>query len=126
MLVSRADRLTVARVKGNVVRQGVCGTDSRTGRGLQWPERRPQCTFSTGWAVRLTFVVRETYTMPRDEPLLRLHQQVLLLALRDREGTVVGGAMYQYTMAGGLLAELLLGKRIEVEESKKKYVNVMR
>ena len=56
---------------------------------------------------------------------LFLHEEILLLALRDKEGTIAsGGTMYQYAIGAALLAELLLSKRIEVEQSgKKKLVN---
>jgi Golgi phosphoprotein 3 len=55
---------------------------------------------------------------------LFLHEEILLLALRDEEGTIASGTMYQYAIGAALLAELLLSKRIEVEpSSKKKLVN---
>jgi hypothetical protein len=55
---------------------------------------------------------------------LFLHEEILLLALRDREGTPEFGAWYQQAMAGAILAELLLRERVEVEEAKKKLVHV--
>jgi hypothetical protein len=51
---------------------------------------------------------------------LFLYEQVLLLALRDREGTIAWGTMYQYGLGGALLAELLLGGHIRVEHHRKK------
>jgi hypothetical protein len=51
---------------------------------------------------------------------LRLHEEILLLVLRDEEGTVASGPVYEYAMAGGILAELLLGERLSVETSGKK------
>ena len=58
---------------------------------------------------------------------LFLHEEILLLALRDEEGTIAsGGTMYQYAIGAALLAELLLRKRIEVDQSgKKKLVNLV-
>jgi len=56
---------------------------------------------------------------------LFLHEEVMLLALKDEEGTVVSGTMYKYAISGAILAELLLKKRIVVDESKKKLVNVV-
>jgi Golgi phosphoprotein 3 len=58
---------------------------------------------------------------------LFLHEEILLLALRDVEGTIAsGGTMYQYSIGAALLAELLLSRRIEVEQSgKKKLVNLV-
>jgi len=55
---------------------------------------------------------------------LFLHEEILLLALRDEEGTIAGG-MYQYAIGGALLAELLLQKRIATDEKKKKLVNLL-
>ena len=57
---------------------------------------------------------------------LFLHEEILLLALRDEEGTTASGTMYQYAIGAALLAELLLGRRIEVEQSsRKKLVNLV-
>ena len=39
---------------------------------------------------------------------LLLHEEVLLLALRDEKGTIASGTMYQYALGGAILAELLL------------------
>ncbi len=51
---------------------------------------------------------------------LFLHEEIMLLALRDEEGTIASGTMYQYAIGAAVLSELLLNKRIVVEESKKK------
>lgn len=51
---------------------------------------------------------------------LFLHEEVLLLVLRDREGTVEFGANYSHAMGGAILAELLLRERIGVEEDGKR------
>ncbi len=57
---------------------------------------------------------------------LFLHEEILLLALRDEEGTIASGTMYQYAIGAALLAELLLSKHIEVDQSgKKKLVNLV-
>jgi Golgi phosphoprotein 3 len=57
---------------------------------------------------------------------LFLHEEILLLALRDEEGTIASGTMYQYAIGAALLAELLLSKRIDVEQSgKRKLVNLV-
>jgi Golgi phosphoprotein 3 len=50
---------------------------------------------------------------PSDTPL-RLYQEVTLLALRDKEGTVHFGAAYQYGLAAALIAELLLEGRVAI------------
>jgi len=50
----------------------------------------------------------------------------MLLALRDEEGTIASGTMYKYAIGAAVLSELLLNKRIAVEESKKKkFVNLV-
>ncbi len=56
---------------------------------------------------------------------LFLHEEIMLLSLRDKEGTIAGGTMYRYAIGGAILAELLLDGRITVEESKKKLVNLV-
>ena len=62
--------------------------------------------------------------MPRDNPL-RLHEEVLLLALRNDKGTVAGGVMYQQAAGGALLAELILEKRLgTVTEGRSTYAVV--
>jgi golgi phosphoprotein 3 len=57
---------------------------------------------------------------------LFLHEELMLLALRDEEGTIASsGGMYQYAISGAVVAELLLRNRIEIEESKKQFVNLI-
>ncbi len=51
---------------------------------------------------------------------LYLYEEVLLLALRDRKGTIASGTMYQYAIGGAILAELLLSSRVEIEQVRKK------
>ena len=51
---------------------------------------------------------------------LFLHEEILLLALRDEEGTIASGTMYQYAIGAAMLAELLLNRRIAVDESSKR------
>lgn len=54
---------------------------------------------------------------------LPLHEEVLLLALRDEEGTTISGAWYQQAIAGALVAELLLAGHLEVRpEGKKEFL----
>jgi hypothetical protein len=56
---------------------------------------------------------------------LFLHEEILLLALKDRKGTTELGSTYEYAIAGAILAELLLNKRVELKPVKrKKLVNV--
>ena len=63
--------------------------------------------------------------MRRRQTSLYLHEEIMLLALRDEGGTVELGSMYLYAIAGAVLSELLLVGRISVEEGKKKLVNVV-
>ena len=52
-----------------------------------------------------------------DRPELRLHEEVLLLALKDEQGTLAADqTKFTYTVAASFLAELLMAKRIKVEE----------
>lgn len=63
--------------------------------------------------------------MSRRQKPLHLHEEIMLLALRDEEGTVEFGSMYGYALSGAILAELLLAGRIAAEEGKKKLVNLV-
>jgi len=57
---------------------------------------------------------------------LFLHEEIMLLALRDEQGTIATGTMYQYAIGAAVLAELLLNKRIAVEQSRRrKLVNLV-
>jgi hypothetical protein len=51
---------------------------------------------------------------------LFLHQEVMLLALRDEEGTIETGSLYQYAIGGAVIAELLLNERIKIEKVRRK------
>lgn len=55
---------------------------------------------------------------------LALHEEVLLLALRDREGTTMNASTLPYAMGGAVMCELLLDERIELEDKKKPKVRV--
>jgi len=56
--------------------------------------------------------------MKRDE--LFLHEAIMLLALKDKEGTVFTGVNYSYAIGGAVLAELMLNQRLSIEEQRKK------
>ena len=58
---------------------------------------------------------------------LPLHEEVLLLALRDEKGTIVSGTHYRFAIGGALLAELLLQNRVAIEHEgkKKKFLRVI-
>lgn len=63
----------------------------------------------------------------QNAPDLYLHEQVLLLALRDERGTVESRAgMYSLALGGAILSELLLAGCVTVGEDKKKLVDVVR
>lgn len=55
---------------------------------------------------------------------LMLHQEVVLLALRDDKGTFASG-MYLYSIAGSMLSELLLQQRIITNDDEKETVAVI-
>jgi golgi phosphoprotein 3 len=63
-------------------------------------------------------------TKMTDQPLL-LHEQIVLLALRDDKGTPESGAWHHLAIGGAIMAELLLAGRVEVEQTKRKLVNVI-
>ena len=51
---------------------------------------------------------------------LFLYEEIMLLALKDEEGTIASGTMYNYAVGGAIIAELLLNQSIAVDQSKKK------
>lgn len=51
---------------------------------------------------------------------LFLYEELLLLALRDKEGTAIQGPMYGYVFGGGIMSELLLSGKIEIDDKKPK------
>ncbi|MCK5407430.1 MAG: GPP34 family phosphoprotein, partial [Candidatus Krumholzibacteria bacterium] len=51
---------------------------------------------------------------------LYLQEEIMLLTLRDKEGTIASGTNYQYAIGGAVLAELLLRNRVTVDEEKRK------
>ncbi len=57
---------------------------------------------------------------------LHLHEQLMLLALRDEKGTIESKAdMYQYALGGALLSELLLAGCLRLGEDKKKRIELV-
>ena len=57
---------------------------------------------------------------------LFLHEEILLLALRDEKGTIDFGSQYALAVGGGLLAELLVRRRVElVSVRKKRFVQLL-
>ncbi len=64
--------------------------------------------------------------MQNNEPDLFLHEEILLLALKDKTGTIDWKAgHFGFALGGAMLTELLLAGCIEVEEGKKPFVNVV-
>jgi len=49
---------------------------------------------------------------------LNLYEEVLLLALRDQEGTFFSSTMFSYALGGAILSELLLHKRVKSVETR--------
>jgi len=60
--------------------------------------------------------------MAKRKPLF-LYEEIMLLALRDEEGTIATGYS-EYVVAGAILAELLLDRRISVEDTRKQLVDM--
>ncbi|MBN1826403.1 MAG: GPP34 family phosphoprotein [Candidatus Eisenbacteria bacterium] len=54
----------------------------------------------------------------REKRNLHLHEEILLLALRDKKGTTEIGSCYPMAMGGAVIAELILGGRVKIEESR--------
>lgn len=50
---------------------------------------------------------------------IHIYEEILLLALRDKKGTMLFGINYQQALAGAILAELLLINKITIETSGK-------
>lgn len=51
-----------------------------------------------------------------DRDHLPLHEEILLLSLRDEKGTVPLETMYRHAIAGAILAELVLRGRVTIED----------
>ena len=45
---------------------------------------------------------------------LSLHEEIMLLALKDEAGTIAAGTVYRMAMGGAILAELLLDGHVEI------------
>ena len=61
--------------------------------------------------------------MPSSRHDLHLHEQLLLLVLRDRKGTVdYRAGFYNLAMGGAILAELAFAEVVRIEESRKAFV----
>lgn len=64
--------------------------------------------------------------MPDNSPDLCLHEQVLLLALRDADGTIEAEAgQYPHALGGAILAELILRNRLRVASDKEQLVELI-
>lgn len=58
--------------------------------------------------------------MKTSENGLHLYEEILLLALRDKEGSLHFGIHYQFALAGALVAELLLTHKITIETDRRR------
>jgi len=57
---------------------------------------------------------------------LHLYEEVLLLALRDKEGTIFFRTHYKFALGGALLSELILKERVKLTgKSKNKFVEIV-
>lgn len=50
---------------------------------------------------------------------LFLYEEIMLLALKDEEGTIASGTMYNYAVGGAIIAELLINQRIAVDQKRR-------
>jgi len=67
--------------------------------------------------------LKESYM--KDSNRLPLHEEILLLGLRDQKGTDESGVWMRYALGGAILAELILKDRLRVDtEGKKKFARV--
>jgi golgi phosphoprotein 3 len=57
---------------------------------------------------------------------LTFPEELLLLALCDDKGTVAFGSMLPYALAGGILTELMLARRVEIERKGKRELVTLR
>jgi len=55
---------------------------------------------------------------------LSLQEELLLLALKEKKGTVAAAATFDYALAGAILAELLLHKRVTVVPGRSKLLEM--
>ncbi len=55
---------------------------------------------------------------------LPLYAEILLLALRDKEGTISPFIQYQFALGGAILAELLLQSKIVLDDPKRKKISL--
>ena len=63
--------------------------------------------------------------MPRRQTALYLHEEIMLLPLRDGDGAVEFGSRYNYARGGAILAELFLAGRISVPPSPPEFLPKM-
>ena len=59
-----------------------------------------------------------------DSPLY-LHEEIMLLVLRDEQGTIEFGAWYNQALGSAVLSELLLAERIAIDDGKKHLVDLV-
>lgn len=70
-------------------------------------------------------MIRPTRRRRRDDPNLFLYEELMLLALRDEEGTVISSSTVLYPLAGALLAEMMMGGRLAVADAKRRTAKVV-
>ena len=70
-----------------------------------------------------SLLVREIF-MWKGPPLF-LYEEVMLLALQDKEGTIASNTMYQFAIGAAILSDLLLSNHICIDGSKNKLVSVV-
>ncbi len=60
----------------------------------------------------------------KPHPPLHLHEELALLAIRDDKGSFAC-SFIDYAVAAAVLAELAFKERIEIEPSKRQWINVL-
>jgi hypothetical protein len=61
-----------------------------------------------------------------DSRNLHIYEKILLLSLKDKEGTMFFGVHLPQALAGAIMAELLLNQKVKVEqEGKKKFLRLL-
>jgi hypothetical protein len=63
--------------------------------------------------------------MPSDGTRLLLHEEIMLLALRDEKGTIASGTWHKFALGAALLSELTLGRRIVITDDRRQLLELI-
>jgi hypothetical protein len=64
--------------------------------------------------------------MPKAETKLSIPEEILLLALREREGTMIHGGQSRFALSGAVFGELLLRGKLDVDTSSRRRLVTIR